>query len=411
MTLTRAQLISYGLFGLPLALVALPVYVMVPQLYAGSLGMPLAVVGAILLGARVLDAFIDPLLGRWMDGSRHSRGYASFVLLSLPLLAIGFMALMLPPALSQAQLAAWFGASLVLVYGGYSLATIAHNSWGASLTQQRGERARLTATREGCALVGVVLAAILPPLVGISGVVVAFVVLLLAGALLLLKHSPRASTSTVVAEQGRWLLPLTVPRFRWLCAVYAMNGIAAAVPATLFLFFASDKLQLPQYAALFLILYFASGGLALPLWTRLAANIGEARAWLLAMLLAIVAFTWTAQLSAGALLPFAVICVLTGATLGADLALPPALLAGVIGAAGHGGEREGSYFGVWSWITKMNLALAAGISLPLLEWLGYAPGATDDGALSALTIGYAVLPCLLKAGAALLLWRAPLNDV
>ena len=74
MTLTRAQLISYGLFGLPLALVALPVYVMVPQLYAGSLGMPLAVVGAILLGARVLDAFIDPLLGRWMDGSRHSRG-------------------------------------------------------------------------------------------------------------------------------------------------------------------------------------------------------------------------------------------------------------------------------------------------------------------------------------------------
>jgi GPH family glycoside/pentoside/hexuronide:cation symporter len=116
-------------------------------------------------------------------------------------------------------------------------------------------------------------------------------------------------------------------------------------------------------------------------------------------------------LSAGALLPFAIICVLTGATLGADLALPPALLAGVIGAAGHGGEREGSYFGVWSWITKMNLALAAGISLPLLEWLGYTPGATDEAALSALTIAYAVLPCVLKAGAALLLWRAPLNDV
>ncbi len=62
-------------------------------------------------------------------------------------------------------------------------------------------------------------------------------------------------------------------------------------------------------------------------------------------------------------------------------------------------------------MTKMNLALAAGIALPLLEWLGYAPGVTDDAALSALTIGYAVLPCLLKAGAALLLWRAPLNDI
>ncbi len=417
MALTRAQLFSYGLFGLPLALVALPVYVMVPQLYAGSLRMPLATVGAILLGARVLDAFIDPLLGRWMDSARQTRGYAGFVLLSLPLLAAGFVALMLPPRLEQAMLAAWFGASLVLVYAGYSIATIAHNSWGASLTQQRGERARLTATREGCALAGVVLAAILPPLSGLAGVAIAFVVLLLAGALLLLRQAPRphAAADTSASDADRqprhWLLPLSVPRFRWLFAVYAMNGIAASVPATLFLFFASDKLQLPQYAPLFLLLYFASGGLALPLWTRLAARTGEARAWLLAMLLAIVAFLWTAQLSPGALLPFALICMLTGAALGADLALPPALLAGVIGAAGHGGEHEGSYFGLWSWMTKMNLALAAGIALPLLEWLGYAPGVTDDAALSALTIGYAVLPCLLKAGAALLLWRAPLNDI
>jgi Na+/melibiose symporter-like transporter len=415
MSLTRAQLFTYGLFGLPLALVALPVYVMVPQLYAGSLHMPLALVGAILLAARVLDAFIDPLLGRWMDRSRQQHGYAPFVILSLPLLCAGFVALMLPPQLDQGLLAVWFGASLVLVYGGYSVATIAHNSWGASLTQQRGERSRLTATREGCALAGVVLAAILPPLTGLSGVAIAFVVLLLSGAWLLLRRAPRSPVIEHAHEADReprhWLLPLSVPRFRWLFAVYALNGIAAAVPATLFLFFASDKLQLPQYAALFLLLYFVSGGLALPLWARLASRIGEARAWLAAILLAVLAFAWTSQLSAGELLPFAVICILTGATLGADLALPPALLAGVIGAAGHGGDHEGSYFGLWSWMTKMNLALAAGVSLPLLAWLGYTPGASDASALSALTIAYAVLPCILKAGAALLLWRAPLHDV
>ena len=411
--LTRAQLFSYGLFGLPLALVALPVYVMVPQLYAGTLQMPLTMVGAILLAARVLDAFIDPMLGHWMDSVRQQRGYGGFILLSLPLLCVGFVTLLLPPVLAQNQLAIWFGVSLMLVYGGYSLATIAHNSWGASLTQQRGERARLTATREGCALAGVVLAAALPPVVGLSGISIAFVVLLLAGALLLLKHAPRAPQQggAPAARQRRWLLPWTVPRFRWLFAVYAMNGIAAAVPATLFLFFASDKLQSSQYAPLFLLVYFVSGGLALPLWARLAARIGEARAWQASMLLAVVAFAWTSQLQAGALLPFTLICMATGATLGADLALPPALLAGVIGAAGHGSEHEGSYFGLWSWVTKMNLALAAGISLPLLEWLGYAPGATDASALSALTIGYAVLPCILKIGAALLLWRAPLNDV
>lgn len=408
MSFTRMQLFAYGLFGLPLALVALPVYVMAPPLYAGSLGLPLAQVGAILLAARVLDAFIDPALGRWMDASR---GYARFIVLSLPLLLAGFVALLLPPQVTAGTLAAWFGASLVLVYAGFSLATIAHQSWGASLTQQRGERARLAAVREGCALVGVVLAAVLPALAGLKGLAVAFALLLVVACALLLRAAPKAAASGGSTHDTRWLLPLSVTPFRWLLAIYALNGIAAAIPATLFLFFASDRLQLAQQAPLFLVLYFVAAALALPLWTRAATRVGEARAWLSAMLLAIAAFLWTALLDAGALLPFAAICVLTGAALGADLALPPALLAGVIGAAGHGGAREGSYVGLWSWMTKMNLALAAGLALPLLDWLGYAPGSTDASALSALTVGYALLPCGLKLMAAALLWRAPLKDV
>lgn len=410
MSLTRAQLFAYGAFGFPLALVALPIYVMVPQLYAAQLGMSLATVGTLLLAARTFDAFIDPPLGRWMDGAR-SGGYPNFILLSLPLLAIGFAALMLPPTLAPDTLVLWFSASLILVYLGYSIATIAHNSWGARLTQQRGERTRLTALREGCALAGVVMEAVLTPLAGRTGLCISFVIALLLTAFLLLRQAPLAVSASVSTSPSHWLLPLRQSRFRWLFAIYAINGIAAAVPATLFLFFVSDRLLLPDQAPLFLLLYFLSAALALPFWTRLAARVGESRAWLSAMLLAVVAFLWTAQLTTGAMLPFAVICVLTGAALGADLALPPALLAGVIGSAGHGGEHEGSYFGLWSWVTKMNLALAAGISLPLLGWLGYTPGTTEASALSALTLAYAVLPCGLKICAALVLWRAPLSDI
>jgi Na+/melibiose symporter-like transporter len=97
--------------------------------------------------------------------------------------------------------------------------------------------------------------------------------------------------------------------------------------------------------------------------------------------------------------------------LGADLALPPALLAGVIALAGHSGQREGAYFGAWSWATKMNLALAAGIALPLLEWLGYLPGAVSRDGVHALAVGYAVIPCGLKLLAAVILWNAPLRDL
>ena len=412
MTFSFRDLLAYGLFGLPLSLLALPVYVMVPQLYAGTLGLSLTAVGSLLLAARLFDAFIDPALGGWMDRAALTRGHAGFVLMSLVPLSAGYLALFHPPMMSTYQLYLWFGLSLLVVYVGFSMATIAHNSWGASLTQQRGERARLTATREACALAGVVMAAALPMMIGMGGLTVVFILLLAVTAFVLLRFAPRALMRTAEdAPAHSVLLPLRDRQFRWLLAVFAVNGIAAAIPATLFMFFASDGLQLPEYAGLFLVLYFFAAALALPAWAKLASRIGEASAWLIGMLLAVSAFVWTAQLESGALVSFAVICVLSGAALGADLALPPALLAGVIGAAGHSGQREGAYFGLWSWMTKLNLALAAGISLPLLDWLGYAPGHSSEEGLRALVIGYALLPCGLKVCAGLLLWRSPLKQV
>ncbi|MBM3374004.1 MAG: MFS transporter, partial [Betaproteobacteria bacterium] len=65
---------------------------------------------------------------------------------------------------------------------------------------------------------------------------------------------------------------------------------------------------------------------------------------------------------------------------------------------------DGAYFGLWHLLEKLALALAAGIALPALQWLGYQPGAAA-AAGSALSAVYALLPCLIKLAAALLLWR------
>jgi Na+/melibiose symporter-like transporter len=205
--------------------------------------------------------------------------------------------------------------------------------------------------------------------------------------------------------------PFRNVRFRWLFSVFTVNGIAAAIPATLFLFFANDRLALPQYAGLFLVLYFIAAAVTMPLWVTVAKRHGERRAWLASMALAIATFIWAYTLTSGAATAYAAICILSGFALSADLALPPALLAAVIGHAGDIGKREGAYFGIWNWATKINLALAAGISLPLLEVLGYQNGTTDPQGLHALALGYALLPCVLKSIAAMLLWRAPLENV
>ena len=103
---------------------------------------------------------------------------------------------------------------------------------------------------------------------------------------------------------------------------------------------------------------------------------------------------------------FVLVCLASGAALGADLVLPPALLAGVIAQAGDRGRHDGIYFGWWQVLTKLNLALAAGTVLPLLGALGYTPGQADPQGLRMLGLAYAVLPCALKAGAALALYAA-----
>ena len=199
-------------------------------------------------------------------------------------------------------------------------------------------------------------------------------------------------------------LPFSTPAFRKLLLVYLVNGIASAVPATLVLFFIRDRLQATAYEPLFLASYFAAGALSIPLWVRLVGRFGLARTWLFGMGLAVVVFIWAATLGAGDVLAYTAVCVLSGVALGADLSLPGALLAGVIQRAGHGQRAEGAYFGWWNFATKLNLALAAGVALPVLQAFGYAPGGRSAQALSALTIAYCVLPCALKLVAAALLY-------
>lgn len=184
-----------------------------------------------------------------------------------------------------------------------------------------------------------------------------------------------------------------------------VNGIASAVPATLILFFVQDRLQAPAaMAPVFLGTYFVCAALALPLWLHVVARLGLVRTWGLGMVLALAVFGFAAQLGAGDSLAFLAVCALSGVAMGTDLALPAALLNGQIEAHGDRGQAEGAYFGWWAFASKLNLALAAGLALPLLDALGYTPGTRDPQALNTLTWAYCLLPCALKSIALALLY-------
>ncbi len=400
-----AQGLAYGGLGLPLAFVALPLYVVLPNHYASEFGIPLATLGALLLGARLLDAVADPLIGRWVDGwfAQRTQRVLWAAVAAAGVLALGFRGLFFPAVQGQTALLVWCAALLAVTYLSYSVLSVLHQAWGARLGGDEGQRARIVSWREGLALLGVLVASVLPSVAGLS-VTSAVFTLALAGGVALLWQAPQPGRSGAAQLAQRLQLPLAAPAFRRLLAVYLVNGVASAVPATLVLFFIRDRLQAQAWEPLFLASYFAAGALSMPLWVRAVARLGLARAWLVSMGLAIAAFIWALMLGAGDVASYTAVCVASGVALGADLTLPGALLAGVIQRQGHAQQAEGAYFGWWNFATKLNLALAAGIALPLLANFGYAPGARDAQALAALALGYCLLPCGLKLLAAALLW-------
>lgn len=402
--MTAGQGWRYGLLGLPLAFVALPLYVVLPNFYAREFGMPLAVLGAILLGARLADALVDPLIGRWTDRlfARSVGALLGWGAGAAVLLATGFYLLFHPVTRDPGALAWWVMAMLLLTYGAYSALSVAHQSWGAMLGGDEAQRGRIVAWREGLGLAGVLLAATLPAVAGITWTAGVLCVALAAG-WAAWRSGPRPAPRPAVRPPSIWR-PFEQAAFRRLLAVFMLNGIASAVPATLVLFFIQDRLQAPaSLEPLFLGAYFACAALSMPLWLMAVRRAGLARSWLAGMVLAVGVFVWASRLGAGDVAAFAAVCALSGLALGADLAIPGALLAGVVARAGDSGHGEGAYFGWWNMATKLNLALAAGLALPLLQWAGYTPGARDAPALQALVVAYCLLPSLLKiaAGAAL----------
>ncbi len=393
MPLPRARLFAYGGLGLPLAFAALPLYVHLAPFYGQAIGLGL--LGLLLLGLRFLDAVIDPLIGALFDRFPYPR---AMIALALPLLGAGWIALFHPPA--GFPVVPWLVLTLALTTVGYSLATVVHTSWGARIDPDPHQRTRLFAAREGFGLVGVVLAAALPLWLadslqqGLPRMGWVFTGLLLVFGIWTLIGTPPASNGLRSTRLEHWLHPFANPAFARFVPGFLLNGVAAALPATLVIFFIDDVLALPQSAGMFLAIYFVSGALGLPLWVKLARRIGKLEAWLASMLVAVGSFAGAFWLGAGDWAGFALVCAASGLALGADLALPPALVADYIDRDPQ--PQPGAYYGLLSFFTKFVLALAAGLALPLLDLAGYVPGGTQTFSLSAT---YALLPCLLKLAA------------
>ena len=419
-SLTRPTLLAYGLPGLPLAVLSLPLFVYLPAFYAEDVGVGFAAVGVALLVARIWDVVTDPLIGGLSDRFTTPWGRRRpWLVLGTPLVALSAWFLFHPPAeAGWLYLLAW----TMLLYLGGTMIMLPYQAWGAELSDDYDARSRISAYREAFVVIGILVATGIPALLG-AGKGEALTIL----AWLLLASLPLAVALAcgLVPDRARrspkrrdWRRAMKVLRenrpFRRLIAAYFINGIANGLPASLFLLFVENVLGAPSWAGPLLFVYFLCGILAVPLWLRLSYRYGKHRVWALAMVATCFVFVWVPFLGPGDHWLFAIICVLTGLGLGADLVLPPAMQADVVDydTLKSRQRRAGVYFGLWGMATKLALALAVGLAFPILEQAGFSAEAAQPAGsppLLVLAALYSLAPVGFKLAAIGLIWGFPLT--
>lgn len=388
-----------SLYALMLAAAGIPLYIHLPRFASVDLGIGLGTIGTILLMIRLVDLVQDPLIGWAID--RWPRAQRWFAVAAATGLAIGFPLLFTPR--SGPHVVSQLIAVLVLLFSAYSLGMILLYGRSATLAKAPTPDALMTlaAFREGGMLAGVVIAAIAPALfvaLGAEAQGYPAFGLFLGGLALVtaLVTQPIWRRPAILGERPS-LASLGQAGALRLLALALINSLPVAITSTLFLFFVEDRLHLPGQAGPLLILFFLSAGLSVPLWAGLSNRLGPKPTLLIAMPLAILGFAGAAFLASGDLGNFALICVASGAALGADMVILPAMFSVALTRAGL---KASLAFGIWSFAGKLGLALAAFAVLPVLERSGFSPGATNsDLALNTLNIAYAVIPCILKLGA------------
>ncbi|MGC9385468.1 MAG: MFS transporter [Hydrogenovibrio sp.] len=414
--------LAYGWLGWPLAVLGLPFYFYMPNYWFEHWSVSLTAIGTALFLTRLVDMVTDPLVGFYSDRWLQRIGRLRQIQLGALILLVGFWPLFFPfDAWFQSEPFGYLVVWSLLAFLGWTLVAVPYQALVSQLTHQKAAKTRLTSFREGFGLLGVMLALSLPVMLSASPTspeVFAWLYGLLVLGLAVGVFWQAWQLSPVVRMTERLRHQVSQPPARihlstlwrqhpWVFRImpsYFLNNLANAFPATLFMFFVGYALGLEDQAGVLLAVFFVSGLAGLPFWFWVSKKVGKAQAWAFSMVFSAVSFSGLIWVDTGDYTGYLLICILTGWSLGADLALPSSLQVDLVQKLeAQSVEAAGTLFGVWGLLTKLAIALSIGIALPLLDALDLEAG--SPAAVSALWWLYAVVPVGLKGLAVWWLWR------
>lgn len=419
------RLAAFSAIGMPLAAVEVPLSTYVPPLYASAFGFDLATVGLIFLIARLWDAVIDPGIGILSDRTRSRWGRRRpWIAGGALIFALGAVPVFMPPV--------WFGplalsAALFTLYLGYSMIITPYAAWGGELSARYHERTRVQTFSQVMISIALLLALVLPSvlatrlagqpraqLAAMGAMVFALLLVALPLGLRALPEPP--------APEGE-LPPLrlretigVVVREKLLLRVLASNfavRLGQGVRTALFVFFVSHVMGKPAWAPALFLLQYCFGILAAPIWLRIGRRLGKGHAAVTGELVQVVINAALLLLWPSSVSLLVALTVAQGLAQGSGNLMLRSIVADV--ADNHrlwsGQDRIGLFFSVFSLSDKGAMAVAVGIALPLVSWLGFNPShANTPAALAHLHYVFALGPALAHLFSAAIIRGFPIDE-
>lgn len=404
----------------------IPMWSILPGIYAKYFGLTLTSIAAAVLFMRVFDGIIDTTIGYVSDRHRSAGGSRKpwVVVGGLGSIAACYFLFIPPQPATTAYYLTW---SLVYFLA-FTIGEIPHLTWGSELTMDYQRRAQVYGVRNMMSRLGIVAFYALPliPIYAtteytpeiLHDAVYAGAVMTIMGLVWAIVAAPKGiAVRTMGGDSPRLFIQSLVRNKPLLLyfAAFGSGGICYGMWFGLLYFYLDSYLGLGQKVALMFLVATVVAMLATPLWLKLIRLTSKSTAWAIGAALFVVQLVGSWFLVPGDAwwIAFALVIVANLCFSCHDVAAL-SILGDIVdyGKLKFRKDRGATYFGFNTLVFKIGLGIGGGLSLGIAGLFGFDPSHSShsDASIVGLKLGFIFLPACLACVALTFILRTPINQ-
>ncbi|MFA6505762.1 MAG: glycoside-pentoside-hexuronide (GPH):cation symporter [Treponemataceae bacterium] len=394
-----------------------------------TVGLAAGLAGIAVMVGKLWDAITDPMMGFISDRTRSRWGRRRPYLLfgAVPLFLTMWFFFTNPHISSQVALAVWAALALMLLNTAYTVINIPYNSLTPELTDDYHERTSLNGFRFGFAVFGTILgAAAVQPIVGAFpnksagfsavGIILGSVMTLSALATFFAVRE-KDHSNTEIPKEGFFATYLSVFKnkpYLIVLGTYALNLTGLNFLQGILVYYTKYIYRNESITTPAMVLLLLVAMVCIPISVLVSKKVGKKITYQISF--AVLASACAAIYFLGHILGpnfFLAMMVYAGVGIGFGYVAPWAMVPDTIeyDAVMTGKRKEGAFYGMWTFTSKLGQSLSIFISGAVLSLGGYvADAAQSAGAKNAIRLLIGPLPIVVLIAAIVLIQFYPLDE-